>query len=56
MKEWQCITCDEEKLVEVNDDYEEEYCCSGATNQCGCAGMPTNPVFCVECHDQLFDK
>lgn len=52
-KEWGCHGCGDEVVV-VELDYEEQYCCSGAPNQCGCMGAPTNPVFCEKCESQLF--
>lgn len=52
-KEWGCHGCGDE-VVEVELSYQEEYCCSGAANQCGCMGAPTNPVFCDKCENQLF--
>jgi len=52
MKKRNCVTCGKE--VEVEDDYKEEYCCSGLSEACGCMGMPTNPVFCDECEIKIF--
>ena len=52
MKTIQCVTC--HKDIEVDDEYEPEYCCSGLSNQCGCMGLPINPVFCDECAEKIF--
>ena len=54
-KTWQCHGCNE-KMVKVGFLYEEQYCCSGLSNQCGCMGAPTNPVFCEDCENKLFNK
>lgn len=51
---WPCHGCGK-NLVEVEEGYDPEYCCSGLSNQCGCMGQPTNPVFCNECERQLFE-
>jgi hypothetical protein len=50
MKPWNCITCGKE--IEVEDDYEPQYCCSG--RDCTCMGQPINPVFCDECEIKIF--
>ena len=42
--------------VEVEDSYEEEYCCAGQSNECGCNGYPTNPIFCDACEEKIFKK
>lgn len=54
-KEWLCHGCSD-KMVEVGFLYEEQYCCSGLANQCGCMGFPINPVFCESCESQIFRK
>lgn len=53
MKTIECHACREGR-VEVEDDYEEEMCCSGLDEQCGCYGMPVNPVFCDTCSSKIF--
>lgn len=50
MKSFECYAC--RKEIQVEDDYEPEYCCSGAN--CGCMGSPINPVFCDECEEKIF--
>lgn len=52
MKTIDCAGC--HKDIEVDDEYEPEYCCSGLREQCGCMGMSINPVFCDECAESLF--
>lgn len=52
MKEWKCITCG--KDIEVEDDYEYEFCCEG--RDCNCKGLPINPAFCDECENKIFGK
>lgn len=52
LKTHECITC--RKELEVEDDYKEISCCSGL--DCGCRGMPVNPVFCSECEDKIFGR
>ena len=54
MKFERCVTCNQK--VEVEDDYEVEYCCSGLSEQCGCMGLPVNPVFCNDCEENIFGK
>lgn len=49
MKEWECNACD--KPIEVPDNYEPEFCCSGY--MCGCYGMPINPAFCDSCERKI---
>lgn len=44
-----CINCGES--VAVSKDYKEERCCYGG--ECGCMGLPTNPIFCLECERGL---
>jgi hypothetical protein len=51
MKDWKCDGCHCDTSVE--DDFEYEFCCSGLREQCGCMGMPTNPVFCEECEKKI---
>lgn len=50
MKKDNCAGCNKE--IEVFDDYEPQYCCSGF--QCGCEGLPINPEFCSDCAEKLF--
>lgn len=52
MKKIKCSKC-KENLVEVEDNYKEEYCCDGS-NGCACKGQSTNPEFCDECTQELF--
>lgn len=40
-----CINCGDS--VAVSQDYKEEYCC--VNGECGCMGLPTNPILCLEC-------
>lgn len=54
MKAWVCDACG--KGIEVPDDYEQERCCSGLREQCGCMGQPINPVFCDECEEKIYGK
>lgn len=39
------------EIIEVPDDYEPEFCCSGY--QCGCHGYSINPLFCDACEVKL---
>lgn len=50
MKDWKCDSCN--KDIYVLDDYEQEYCCSG--RECGCYGLPINPVFCDDCEEKIY--
>lgn len=50
LKKWKCAACN--TAIEVEEDYQFEYCCSG--NACGCYGKPINPAFCDECEKKLF--
>ena len=54
IKKWECDSCHIE--IEVEDDYEPIFCCSGLPNQCGCMGKPTKPVFCDECEEEIFSS
>lgn len=54
-KEIDCFFC-EGGRVSVEDDYEMKFCCSGLREQCGCMGLPINPVFCDECEKEFFGK
>ncbi|WP_182101847.1 hypothetical protein [Niallia taxi] len=38
----------------VIDEYKTEYCCSGV--ECGCYGLPVNPVFCDDCEKLILGK
>jgi hypothetical protein len=49
-----CVACKMRK-VEVEDDYEPEYCCRGLPDACGCMGKPINSVFCDECESIIFE-
>lgn len=46
-----CFRC--ARAVLLPEPYEPEICCSG--HECGCYGMPINPVFCPECEGAVFD-
>lgn len=37
--------------VDADDDYKPAYCCYGS--QCGCMGLPINPVLCDTCERQI---
>jgi len=52
MKTYECYGCQIE--IQVDDDYEPKYCCSGY--MCGCMGSPINPVFCDECEKNIFGR
>lgn len=49
MKDWKCDSCNED--IKVIVEYEPEYCCSGV--ECGCYGLPVNPVFCDDCEKRI---
>jgi len=51
MKDWKCDGCHCD--TSVDDDFEYEFCCSGLREQCGCMGMPINPVFCDDCEKEI---
>lgn len=51
MKYLGCHVCG--KQTEVDDDYEEEYCCQGLSEECYCCGAPVNPIFCNTCIDKF---
>lgn len=50
MKKDKCASCEAE--IEVPSDYEPEHCCNGW--ECGCYGLPLNPMFCHKCEEQFF--
>ncbi len=53
LKQWKCEICSNK--VEVEDNYEPEYCCRGGIHDsCGCGGYPINPVFCDKCEEKIF--
>lgn len=52
MKESQCQGCG--KTIGIPADYEPEYCCNGY--ECGCMGLPINPMLCDECEEKHFGK
>ena len=54
MKNWVCDACG--TITEVSDGYEPKFCCSGLREQCGCMGLPINPVFCDECNGKIYGK
>ena len=54
MKDWICDLCGTK--TEVPDEYEQERCCSGLGEQCGCMGQPVNPVFCDKCDEKIHGK
>ncbi|PEF48885.1 MULTISPECIES: hypothetical protein [Bacillus cereus group] len=47
-KGWLCDICQD--LTVVEKDYKPEVCCSGY--ECGCYGMPNNPVVGKKCIKQ----
>ncbi|CAL9972167.1 hypothetical protein VPHD290_0072 [Vibrio phage D290] len=48
-----CVFCGDDVTVEAS--YEIERCCGGGMqSECGCMGMPTNPVFCDKCAKEHF--
>lgn len=51
MKDWNCDRCG--KPLEVETSYETKWCCSGF--ECGCFGLPINPVFCDDCIEELYE-
>lgn len=54
MKSVRCDNANCEEKIEMPDDYEPEYCCSG--HMCGCYGYPINPVFCDPCEKEIFGE
>ena len=54
-KKWFCHGCGI-NTVDVEEDYEEEFCCGGLANQCGCMGYPTNYVLCEKCDKKLTEE
>ncbi|MGE7545052.1 hypothetical protein [Sporosarcina newyorkensis] len=52
MKESNCHACNKE--IKVVADYEPEWCCDG--RECGCRGLPINPVFCDKCEKQILGE
>ncbi|MDD2470165.1 MAG: hypothetical protein PHI22_04485 [Bacilli bacterium] len=54
MKKFECMACGKE--IEVDEDYEPEYCCEVLSNACYCMGKPINPVFCDKCEEKIFGK
>jgi hypothetical protein len=52
MEKHNCDGCHKE--IEVHDEYEPEFCCSG--QDCCCMGLPINPVFCDECEEKIFSR
>jgi len=49
---YNCEGCNKE--MKAQKDYEHEHCCSGF--ECGCMGLPINPIFCDKCEESLFGK
>jgi hypothetical protein len=55
LKKWKCDSCWRE--TKVVKDYKPWVCCDG--RECGCYGLPINPVFCEKCEDKFdayYDK
>lgn len=50
VKDWHCNGCN--APIQVPNDYEPEYCCDG--RECGCYGLPVNPMFCDACEERVF--
>lgn len=53
MKEWYCGKC--RALIQVYEDYEPVYCCSGFPEGCYCHGDEMNPLFCDKCGREIYD-
>lgn len=51
-KLWFCDGCS--VMLRVKRSYKPENCCSGY--ECGCHGMPVNPVFCNKCIRRIYGK
>ena len=51
-KNWNCNGCG--IPLDVEKSYEPEWCCTGF--ECGCFGLPVNPVFCEDCLDELYGR
>ncbi|NRD80331.1 hypothetical protein HPT25_23700 [Bacillus sp. BRMEA1] len=51
-KLWFCDSCF--TSIRVKRNYKPEHCCNGF--ECGCYGMPINPVFCDKCEQKIFGK
>jgi hypothetical protein len=51
-KKWSCDGCREK--MKVYAEYKPEYCCNGI--ECGCFGLPVNPIFCDPCADMFFGR
>ncbi|PGT80586.1 hypothetical protein COD11_20970 [Bacillus sp. AFS040349] len=49
MKKDTCDSCHCD--IQVTNNYVPEFCCSGY--ECGCYGMPINPVFCDDCEKRI---
>lgn len=53
-KKCECYGC-HDKMVLVDKDYEERFCCDGGfMSECVCGGQPINPVFCDACEIKIF--
>jgi hypothetical protein len=52
MKRWLCDGCGD--FIKITKEYEPRMCCSGF--ECGCYGMPINPIFCDKCLEKYFGK
>ena len=51
---WECDGCG--KKIEVEDNYEPEYCCRGLKDFCNCHGKPMNLAFCDDCEEKTFGE
>ncbi|MFV1457762.1 hypothetical protein [Bacillus mycoides] len=49
-KPWVCDGCG--FITKVEKDYEPKMCCNGY--ECGCFGMPIEPVFCDSCEERYY--
>lgn len=52
LKKGQCTGC--LINIKVPKDYVPEYCCDG--RECGCMGLPNNPMLCDVCEEKAFGK
>lgn len=53
MSDFYCLVCH----TPLPPDYDPQYCCPGASNECGCMGQPTNPPVCSdECWNALLKR
>ena len=53
MSDWVCMVCS----TPLPADYDPQYCCAGASNECGCMGQPSNPPVCSDkCWSELLSR